>query len=196
MPKRNSHTKLHKKLKAYKYKNLTLLAFGIILAVILFQNQRFHDFIASLNSFGYISAYFAGGLFVSTFTAAIGTVMLLFLAEDLNPILLAFIGALGCVTGDLLIFRFIRDDGLNNEIKSLLGKKKINRFSRVLHTPYFSWMLPVIGALLIAAPGPDELGISLMGLSKLKTFHFILLSFFLNLISMFAILEVVEWIAR
>ena len=190
MPK----SKLVKKFRKYKYKNITLLIIGLLVAVFLFNNETFHKLIHSLNNFGYISAFFAGGLFVSTFTAAIGTVMLLFLVENLNPILLAIIGALGCVTGDLFIFKFIRNDGLNKELKSLLGKSKMHMFSKILHTPYFSWTLPVIGAILIAAPGPDELGISLMGLSKLKTIHFILISFFLNLISMFAILEVANWI--
>ena len=116
--------------------------------------------------------------------------MLLFLAEDLNPILLALIGAFGCVTGDLIIFRFIRSDSLNGEINDLFGKKRIRRILKLLHTPYFSWMLPILGAILIAAPGPDELGISLMGLSKLNMINFIFVSFCLNLISMSAILGI------
>ncbi len=180
----------------YKYKNITLLILGIIIAVALFQSDWFHSFLHSLNSFGYLSAYLAGGLFVSTFTAAIGTVMLLFLAEDLNPIYLAIFGSLGCVTGDLIIFKFIRNDALSEEIKELIGKKKVARISRLLHSRYFSWMLPVIGAFLIATPGPDELGISLMGISKLKTIHFIFISFILNIVSMLTILEIANWIAN
>ena len=183
---------IHK--KTYKYKNLTFLLLGIIIAIILFQNDWFHSFLHSLNSFGYLSAYLAGGFFVSTFTAAIGTVMLLFLAEDLNPIYLAIFGALGCVTGDLIIFRFVRNDTLNEEIKELVGKKRVARISKILHSHYFSWMLPVVGAFLIAAPGPDELGISLMGISKLKTIHFIFISFCLNIISMLMILEIANWV--
>jgi len=43
----------------------------------------------------------------------------------------------------------------------------------VLYLKYLSWSLPVIGAVIIASPFPDELGISLMGFSKMKTPYYI-----------------------
>lgn len=176
--------------KTYKYRNLSLLLIGIGIAILLFQSPTFHDFLHSLKSFGYISAFIAGVLFVSTFTAAIGTVMILFLAEELNPVLLALIGAAGCVISDLIIFRYIKNDSILEELKNLIGYSNTTKISKLIHTPYFSWMLPVIGALIIASPGPDELGISLLGLSNLRIREFILISFGLNLLSMSIILGI------
>jgi|694.fasta_scaffold00232_68 uncharacterized membrane protein YdjX (TVP38/TMEM64 family) len=175
-------------------RNLILLTLSIIVAIFLFNNQGFHDFLHSSRDYGYIGAFLAGTFFVSTFTAAIGTVVLLFLAEDLNIALLIFLGTCGCVCGDLLILKFIRSDGLNDEVKNLFGKKRIKRIKILFRSPYFSWMLPVIGALLIAAPGPDELGVSLLGISEMSTRNFILISFGLNLISMITIVGVAKLI--
>ena len=42
------------------------------------------------------------------------------------------------------------------------------------------WLIPFIGALIVASPLPDELGLTMMGLSKMKTSLFIPLSFLLN----------------
>ena len=59
----------------------------------------------------------------------------------------------------------------------------------LIHTKYFSWTLPVLGAVIIASPLPDEMGVGLMGISKLKTSQFILLSFVLNSIGIFIIVS-------
>jgi uncharacterized membrane protein YdjX (TVP38/TMEM64 family) len=45
----------------------------------------------------------------------------------------------------------------------------------------------VLGAIIIASPLPDEMGVGLMGISKLKTSQFILLSFVLNAIGIFIV---------
>lgn len=60
---------------------------------------------------------------------------------------------------------------------------------RLLHTPYFMWLAPVLGAMVIISPFPDEVGVSLMGISKLKHWQFLVLSFMLN--SLGALLVVV-----
>jgi len=64
-----------------------------------------------------------------------------------------------------------------------------HHFKKVLHTKYFSWTLPVIGAIIIASPFPDEIGVSLMGISKMKTYQFILISFLLNAIGIFLVVS-------
>jgi uncharacterized membrane protein YdjX (TVP38/TMEM64 family) len=47
--------------------------------------------------------------------------------------------------------------------------------------------LPIIGALIIISPFPDEIGIGLMGLSKIKKWQFMLISFALNSLGIFII---------
>ena len=67
---------------------------------------------------------------------------------------------------------------------------KKRHIKKLFHSKYFNWMLPIIGAIIIASPFPDELGVSLIGLSKLSTGKFILLSYVLNSIGIFLVVSV------
>jgi hypothetical protein len=58
-----------------------------------------------------------------------------------------------------------------------LGTPKIRHIFR---TPYFAWLVPVIGAVIVASPLPDELGVSLMGASSIASWQFLILSYCLN----------------
>jgi hypothetical protein len=176
-------------MKHWKYKNITFLLFSLVLAFFVLRNESLHSYLLHLGNFGYIGAFFAGILFVSTFTVATGAIILLVLAETLSPIEIGLIAGLGAVVGDLVIFRFVKDD-LVREIKQIYNMFDRNHHMRkVFHTKYFSWTLPVAGAVIIASPLPDEIGVSLLGISKLKTYQFLLLSFVLNSIGIFLIVS-------
>jgi hypothetical protein len=175
--------------RRWKYKNLTILFFGIVLAIILSQVESFHSFLLHLNGLGYLGAFIAGILFVSTFTVATSALVLLTLAEVLSPIEIALIAGLGAVVGDLLIFHLIKDS-LFDEIKYIYNKiDHKNNLKKLFHSKYFNWMLPIIGAIIIASPLPDEVGVSLMGLSKLSTPKFIFISYILNSIGLFLVVS-------
>jgi len=175
--------------RRWKYKNLTILFFGIILAIVLSQIESFHSFLLHLNNFGYIGAFVAGIFFVSIFTVATSALVLLTLVEFLSPVEIALIAGLGAVVGDLLIFHLIKDN-LFNEIKEIYTKiDRRNHLKKLFHSKYFNWMLPIIGAIIIASPLPDELGVSLMGLSKIRTPKFIFISYILNSIGLFLIVS-------
>lgn len=175
--------------KSFRYKNLTLFVVSVLFALLLSGYEPFHRFLLNLGDLGYIGAFLAGILFVSTFTVATGAVILLVLAEKLSPIEIGIIAGLGAVIGDFIIFRFIKDN-LAEEVKEIYNHIDGNHhFQRVLHSKYFSWTLPVIGAVIIATPFPDEIGVSLMGISKMKTYQFLLISFILNAIGIFLIVS-------
>ncbi len=161
---------------------------GILLAILLYQFEAFHRFLLSIGSLGYIGAFLGGILLVSSFTVAPGAVILLILVEKLNPWEIALLGGLGGVVGDFVIFKFVKDD-LVQEVKPLFDKFGGKHLATLLHSKYFSWSLPVIGALLIASPLPDEIGVSIMGISKMPTWKFLLLSFVLDFIGVFAIVS-------
>ena len=82
---------------------------SIMFALWVTKLEEFHILLLHLGDWGYFGAFFAGFLFVSTFTVATGFVILLVLAESLNVLELAFIASLGSVLGDLVIFRFVKD---------------------------------------------------------------------------------------
>ncbi|MBI4100613.1 hypothetical protein HY439_02625 [Candidatus Microgenomates bacterium] len=91
--------------------------------------------------------------------------------------------------GDFTIFRLVKNN-LTNELVNIYNHFDSNHhFKRLLHSKYFSWTLPVVGALIIASPLPDELGVSLMGISKMKTYQFLIISFILNTIGIFLVVS-------
>lgn len=174
--------------RSWKYKNLTIFFLSVIFALALTRFEDFHTFLLNLGSFGYLGAFAAGVLFVSTFTVATGAVILLILAETLSPWEIGLIAGLGAVAGDFTIFRFIKY-GLNEELKLIYNHFKNDKLNHLLHTKYFRWSLPVIGALIIASPLPDEIGVSLLGISKMKTYQFLIISFILNAIGIFLVVS-------
>ncbi len=178
---------MHSK-KHWKYKNITYLLISIVIAFFLFRYEPFHQFLLMFGQLGYIGAFIAGMLFVSTFTVATGGLILFILTESLSPIEIGIVAGLGAVVSDTIIFNLVKDN-LVNELKPLYKKLGGNHITRTLHTPYFSWSLPVIGAIIIASPLPDEIGVSLMGISKMKTYQFMILSFILNTLGIFLIVS-------
>jgi hypothetical protein len=172
----------------WKYKNLILVFLSIVLAVVLYRFEAFHSLLLHLGGFGYIGAFIAGVLFVWTFTAATSALILLILAETLSPIEIGLIAGLGAVIGDMLIFRLVKD-GLANEIEDIYNHMDHKKhLKKLFHSKYFNWMLPVFGAVIIASPLPDEVGVSLMGISKMGTVKFAVLSYVLNSIRIFLII--------
>ncbi len=173
----------------WRYKNLIIVVFSFGFAILLSRIEAFHNFLLHLGGFGYLGAFFAGMLFVSTFTVATSALILLTLAETLSPLEIGLIAGLGAVVGDMTIFHLIKDN-LSEEIKEIytrLDRKK--HLQKLFSSKYFSWTLPIIGAFIIALPLPDELGISLLGLSRLKTLKFIFLSYCLNSLGIFLVVS-------
>jgi len=173
----------------WRYKNLTLALISVLLAVAVSKIDAVHQFLAGLGNFGYASAFIAGGLFVSTFTVAAGAIILFFLAETFTPWEIGLIAGMGAVAGDLTIFKFVKN-GLAGEIKDIYNHiDGRHHLRKLFHSKYFSWTLPVAGALIIASPLPDELGVTLMGISRLNTIQFLITSFFLNSAGIFLIVS-------
>lgn len=170
--------------KDWKYKNFTLFIGSVAFSFIVFRIEGLHTFFLDIGNWGYLGALIGGFLFVSSFTAAIGAVILLILAERLSPLEISIIAGLGGAVGDFAIFRFMKD-GLLEELKPLWNKFRLNRISKCLRTKYLRWTLPILGAIIIVSPLPDEMGIALMGLSKIKKYQFVIIAFILDAIGVF-----------
>jgi len=185
------------------YKNLAFIGTGFILALVLVFSGSIHtttDFFLSHGALAYLGAILAGFLFSSTFTASIGGALLYSLGRHLHFVEIALLGALGSVLCDLIIFRFVRSDIMDELDDFLTEYFRLEYFKRMLRTQYFKWTLPVIGAVLVASPLPDEIGVSLMGLSQMSQRKFIFVSYLLNffgiLVVMFLAYEVVFFLER
>ncbi|EKD86200.1 MAG: hypothetical protein ACD_37C00417G0004 [uncultured bacterium] len=171
----------------FRYKNLTILFISVISAIILSRFQPFHDFLLHLGGLGYLGAFLGGILFVWIFTMPTGLLILLTLNETMPSFELAVIAAIGALIGDLTIFKFVKDD-LLTEVEDIYNHFGGSHLTHILHSKYFHWTLPVVGALIIASPLPDEVGVSLMGISKMKTYKFILVSLILNFAGIYLVL--------
>lgn len=165
-------------LSIWHYKYLSLFFISLLVAFFLFKSPYFNKFLLSVNSWDYLGIYFAGVLYVSSLTVALSMVMLSVLSQnDTNILLIGLIGGLGALTGDYIIFRFVRDK-LSGEVEELIDHSKpLLHLASFFNTKYISWTLPLIGVFIIASPLPDELGVSLLGLSKMSVKKFILISF-------------------
>lgn len=171
--------KKYMKINNWKYKNTILLILSLVVLYFVAESDFVKSLIMILGEWGYLGAFVVGIFFVSTFTVAPSVLVVYYLAQTLNPWEVAVFAGLGAAVGDILIFSFIRN-GFFDEIKPIFNFFKKPFFLRIFNTPYFAWLLPIVGAIIIASPFPDEIGISLMGLSKIKKWQFIVVSFVLN----------------
>jgi len=159
-------------------KSLIFLAISIILAIYILSSSFIKNFILSLNSLSYLGALISGFFFSFAFTTAPATASVILLGKSSNPILIGLIGGIGAMLADFLIFSYIKYK-LNPDIKYLLKKSKIDSIKRIRHTK-LGWILPVLGALIIASPLPDEFGSFLLGISRYSTVKFLILSYAMN----------------
>ncbi|MBP9757924.1 MAG: hypothetical protein KBD06_04955, partial [Candidatus Pacebacteria bacterium] len=61
------------------------------------------------------------------------------------------------------------------------------RFTKLMRFRFFRYLTFFAGGVIIASPLPDELGISLLGLSRMREIHFVPLSFAFNFLGIFII---------
>lgn len=170
----------------WRYPNLTLLILSLLVAYILLRNGLLHPFVEYMGELGYFGVFIAGLFFVSTFTIAPAAAVLFVFAGALNPFLVAVIGGAGAMIGDYVAMRFIRE-GLVEELSPILRALHLYRRINILHTKYFAWLAPVIGAAIIASPFPDEAGLILLGASKIPLSRLMLITFLLNTVGIFLI---------
>ena len=160
-------------------RDLVLVIFSVFMAIILSKTGIFQDLITTTQEIRFIGSFIAGIFFVSVFTAAPATVALGEIARANSVIAVAILGGLGALIGDLIIFRFVKDRVFEH-FSYLIKVSKTERIVSIFKLKLFRWISPLIGALIIASPLPDEIGVAMLGLSKMKNSYFILLSFVLN----------------
>lgn len=185
----------HHHLRRRRHSNLILLFVGLAFAFVLSRLPFFELIVKEVEKLGYFGAIFSGFLFTSTFTVATGALLLSNFAKVLDPSYLVLCSVFGALLGDMIIFLFVKNkvsDDITPVYEHFLTK---NHLHKIVHTKYFSWTLPVVGALIIASPFPDELGISLMGLSSITFQKFLLMAFLSHSLGMFLLVSAVTIIS-
>jgi len=167
------------RLHRHKYKNLAFFLLGMLAAFLFAKIPMVSNLLQHLGNYKYLSAFLGGLMFTSTFTLPVGAIILVSLARTLPIPILIPIAVTGAILGDCFAFKFIRKNIANEmsliyeDLEKIVGK---NHFKKIVHTKYFAWTLPVIGTLIMASPLPDELGVSLMGLSNMPFKKFLVIS--------------------
>lgn len=172
-----------------KYPRFFALILTIIIAILIFSNEKImspENFLVVEN---YLSSFTLGILYVYGFTAALSTGALLVIAKQQNIFVTGIIAGLGALMGDLIIFKFVRGT-FNGELKQF-GKtgfmKKTRKFLKE-HTA-LNMAVPLIAYIVIASPLPDEIGVSLIAAYKnTDTKAFSIIAFLLNTTGIFIIL--------
>jgi hypothetical protein len=167
--------------------DLSIIFFSLLLTLVLVKTQALSTILSGAVGLKLFGSFIAGMFFTSVFTTVPAIVTLGEISRHNSIFLTALFGALGALVGDLIIFSFIKDK-LSEHLNSLLEHTNYwKRVKHILKLKYFRWGTFLLGGLIIASPFPDELGISLMGLSKMKTKSFILISVFFNFIGILLI---------
>jgi membrane protein DedA with SNARE-associated domain len=178
-----------KKARRELAKDFIFILVGVLIAVTLSRLGVIDDFIKLIGN--EISASFMAGIFfTSVFTIAPAAIALTNIA-DVPIFTISFWGALGALCGDLILFYFIRDrfaENLISSIKPSVTKNVLNSF----HLGFMKWLSPLLGAIIIASPLPDELGLTLLGISKTKISVLIPISFVMNFIGIFGLIYLVR----
>ena len=165
---------------------MLVIALTVVVAVLLVQTGIVEMILRELDG-GIWAANFLGGFFfTSIFTTAIAVVVLGEIAQEQSVLLTAVIGGVGAMIGDFVIFRFMRDH-FAADLDGFLKARRLRRWKLLIHGRYFRWFFLLIGAVIIASPLPDELGLTLMGLSRMRISTFLLISFVMNSLGIFVI---------
>lgn len=167
--------------------DIIIIAIGILVTIILVQLGIIDALIYYMGNYSALASFVAGIFFTSTFTIAPASVALVNIAEHAPLPIVATWGAFGAMCGDLILFFFIRDRFFEDLRKALPGGK-IKHFLHSFHFGFLKWLSPLLGALIIASPLPDELGLSLMGLSKIRTAVLMPISYVMNYFGVYLII--------
>ena len=162
------------------WRDAAFFGLSVAAAVVLAASGFVPAVLGSLMGFDLLGAIVAGFFFVSIFTAAPAGVVFVELIIDGAPLWPTVgLAALGAMVSDLLIFLFIKN-GLTEHISSFIGERADARLKALFRYRLFRWFSIFLGALIIASPLPDEIGLVLMGFSKIKKRFLMPLSFVLN----------------
>ncbi|MDO8584498.1 MAG: hypothetical protein Q7R85_00025 [bacterium] len=157
--------------------DIGIIALSIMVAALLASTGALQTLLTSTKEVEFLGSFIAGIFFTSIFTTAPAMVVLGQIAQANSPLLVALFGGLGALLGDLIIFRFIKDR-LSEDILALLHERR--RIRAILHRRAFRYLTMFLGAAIIASPLPDELGLALLGFSKIRMSLFVPFSFFAN----------------
>ncbi len=170
----------------YEYKHTSIAIIMAILFIALLDTTVVAGLLSLVKHLGYFGAFLVGVLSVSFFTTAPAILLLIDLANELDPVALAIIGGAGAMIGDWLLM-LVFEERVVRELKPLLRKLHVHEMIVRLRYKYTSWILVMAGAIALSTPIPDEIGVALLGVSRIKQAYVLGICFILNTLGIFLI---------
>ena len=168
-------------------KDIGIIVLSVVVAIILIKTGAIEEILKQTRDLWFLDSFIAGMFFTSVFTTVPAIVALGEIAQlSQSVFLVAVFGGLGALCGDLIIFRFMRDR-FGEDILGLIRNSGNGKLRSIVRLKSFRWLTLFLGALVIASPLPDELGLTMMGFSKTKTSLFIPVSFIFNFLGILVI---------
>jgi hypothetical protein len=167
-------------------KELSFIVASFIFALFLVQSGAVAEFISATEGMTALAAFITGIFFTSVFTIAPASIALAKIAEQALPAEVALWGALGAMFGDLVIFLLIRDT-IGEDVVYAVRHSKYKRILSHLNLGIVRFLAPIIGGLLIASPFPDEFGLAVLGITRIKVSVLLPLVFVLNFFNIYII---------
>jgi len=166
-------------------RDIGAIVLSVFVAIFITESGIINHVLASTESH-IIGSFIAGIFFTSIFTAVPATVVLVEIVGVNSVLVVALFGAVGALLGDLVIFRFVRDTLAENLMK-FIKEGHHTKLRALFYSRAYRRFLPFVGALIIASPLPDEVGLVMLGAAGVKTRYFLILSFTLNFVGLVAL---------
>ncbi len=170
----------------WEYKHTTFVIIALLVFIFLLNTSIMSSAFGLVERLGYIGIFLAGMMFVSLFTA-VPAFFLLIGFNDFNPLAIALVAGLGSMIGDYIILKFAEEQ-VAYELKPIAFKFGIPQTIGYLQGKKSTLgLVRLIGALIMVSPLPDEVGIGLLGLGKLKRGAFLAICYSLNAIGIYLV---------
>jgi len=168
--------------------NALALLMSVFLAYLVFMSGILEYILTRTTEIELMGAFVAGFFFTSLISTAPAIVALGTIAgAGHEPLwMVAMVGGFGSLLGDLILFVFLKNH-VADELYQLTLHPSGRRFKKLIHLRSVRWLFGLIGALIIASPLPDELGLVLMGVGKIRIWLLAIFSFVFNAIGIYII---------
>lgn len=177
---------LHKAKMGNLWRDFVIIVLGILITLMVVRMGALQELFTFSQEVAFIGSFIAGIFFTSIFTIAPAAIALAEMASVADPWSVALWGALGAMLGDMLLFLFIRDV-FTEDAESIVQARKWKHWIAQSHHGFLRWLVPIVGAIIIASPLPDELGLALLGVSRTNTFVVLPIAFAMNFIGILAL---------
>jgi len=172
-------------------RDVYILCICIIVTIVIVKTGFADELLQKVQYYPILVSFFAGIFFTSIFTLSASAVVLINIAQGTDPLMVAFVGACGALIGDLALFAIVKNK-ITKNVDTFIQKASHGHPLKIFRLEFLKWLNPILGAIIIASPLPDELGLALLGFSNLRPQTLAAILFFMNGIGIYILLSLAQ----